>query len=119
MQRKKINPELQKLIETLRHIAAKEKVALWRRVAADLALGTKKRRIVNISRINHYAQKNQVIVVPGKVLASGELTQPLYIAAFRFSREAKQKIEQANGKAATIFELLEKNPKGKEVRIIG
>ena len=97
----------------MRHTAAKEGVSLWKRVAADLAGSTNSQRIVNLSRINRYAQKNEVIVVPGKVLAAGELTKPVSVAAFRFSQQAKEKIEQAQGKAVTLFELLQKNPKGK------
>ncbi|MBI5073267.1 50S ribosomal protein L18e [Candidatus Woesearchaeota archaeon] len=119
MYEKKANPELQKLIETLRHTSAKEGVGVWKVIAAELAGSTAKRCIVNLSKINRYAQKNEVVVVPGKVLAAGELTQPITIAAYRFSREAKEKIENAKGKAQSLLELLEKNPKGKEVRIIG
>lgn len=119
MERKKTNPELQYLIEQLRHTAAKEGVALWKRVAADLASSTNSRRIVNLSRINRSAQKNEMIVVPGKVLAAGELTKPVSVAAFRFSQQAKEKIEHAQGKTVTLFELLQKNPKGKDIRIIG
>lgn len=119
MNQKKINPELQQLIEKLRHIAAKEGVDIWRYIARELAGSTKKRPVVNISRINRYAQQNETVVIPGKVLASGELTAPIHVAAFKFSREAREKIEQAKGKALSISELLEENPKGKEVRILG
>lgn len=119
MYEKKANPELQKLIEILRHTSAKEGVGVWKVIAAELAGSTAKRCIVNLSRINRYAQKNEVVVVPGKVLAAGELTQPITIAAYRFSKEAKEKIEHAKGKAQSLWELIEKNPKGKEVRIMG
>ncbi len=119
MNKKKVNSELQQLIEKLRHTSTKEGVGLWKCIATELAGSTKKRAVVNISRINRYAQLNETVVIPGKVLAAGDLTQPVYVAAFKFSKEAKEKIEHAKGKALTIAELLEKNPKGKEVRILG
>ena len=53
------------------------------------------------------------------LLATGDLARPVQVAAFRFSKEAKHKIENAKGKAFSIVELMEKNPKGKEVRILG
>ena len=119
MNQKKIHPELQQLIEKLRHTSAKEGTALWKTVAATLAGSTAKRPIVNISRINLYATDKEVVLVPGKVLATGDLARPVQVAAFRFSKEAKHKIENAKGKAFSIVELMEKNPKGKEVRILG
>jgi len=36
-----------------------------------------------------------------------------------FSSEAKRKITEAKGKALTIGELLDKNPQGNKVRILG
>ncbi len=119
MDRKKANPHLQHLIEVLRSTAAREDVGIWKRVASDLAGSTSKRRVVNLSRINRNAHKGECVIIPGKVLSSGELTQPLQVAAYAFSRNAKEKIEQANGTTMTISQLLEKNPKGKEVRILG
>jgi large subunit ribosomal protein L18e len=119
MNEKKANPELQKLIEMLRRTSAKEDVGTWKCIAATLAGSTKKRPAVNISRINRYAQENEVIVIPGKVLASGELDKAVQVAAYQYSAEARAKIEQAKGKALTLFELMEKNPKAKDVRILG
>ncbi len=119
MNKKRINPELQQLIEKLQRIATKEGVCIWKHVARELSGSTKKKPVVNISRINRYAQQNETVVIPGKVLASGELTVPIHVAAFKFSREAREKIKHAKGKALSISELLEENPKGKEVRIIG
>lgn len=110
---------MQHLIEVLCSTSAKEGVGIWKRVAEDLAGSSQNRRAVNLSRINHYAKANECVVVPGKVLASGELSQPVHIAAFAFSKSAKGKIEHAKGSVLTIQELIEKNPKGKEIRIIG
>jgi large subunit ribosomal protein L18e len=119
MARKKTNPHLQHLIEVLTSTSSKEGVSIWKRVASDLAGSSTKRRVVNLSRINRYAKKDELVVVPGKVLASGELSQPVQIAAYAFSESAREKIEKANGTIMTIHQLLEKNPKGKEVRILG
>lgn len=118
-QQKKVNPYLQHLIEVLYSTSAKERVGVWKRIAEDLAGSSQKRCAVNLSRINHYAHAQECVVVPGKVLASGELSQPVQIAAFAFSKSAKEKIEHAKGTAMSIHELMEKNPKGKDVRIIG
>jgi large subunit ribosomal protein L18e len=52
------------------------------------------------------------------VLGSGELNKKLTVAAYTFSEQAMQKIN-AKGKAISIKELVEKNPKGNRVRVMG
>jgi large subunit ribosomal protein L18e len=113
------NPELRKLIADLRRISHKEKADIWFRVAADLQKPTRSRRVVNLSRINRFSGENETIVVPGKVLSSGTLDHKVNVAAFAFSTSAKETIEKSNGSAMYIHELVRKNPKGKDVRIIG
>jgi len=92
---------------------------LWRRLAEDLEKPSRQRRNINISRINRYTDEGEVVVVPGKVLSCGNLDHKLTIAAWQFSQQAMEKIRSANSEVITISALLEKNPKGKGVRIIG
>ena len=58
-------------------------------------------------------------MVPGKVLCSGEITGSQTVVAFSFSQGARDKIEASGGKALGIRELMDTNPNGKGVRIIG
>ena len=58
------------------------------------------------------------IVVPGKILGSGRINHSLTVASFGISEKAKVKLEAVNAKYISIPELLEKNPKGSNVRII-
>jgi large subunit ribosomal protein L18e len=52
------------------------------------------------------------------VLGTGELNKKITVAAYTFSEQAIQKIN-AKGKAMSIKELVEKNPKGNKIRIMG
>jgi len=114
----KSNVVLSNLIRDLKTLSSKEDARIWKRVASDLEEATRRRRIVNISRINRYAKKDETVVVPGKVLGTGTLSQKVTVAAFQFSKSAKEKIKEA-GSAITIHELIKINPKGEKVRIIG
>jgi large subunit ribosomal protein L18e len=58
------------------------------------------------------------VVVPGKLLASGNIDHAVTVAAFDISDTAKAKLEAVKAKYITIPELLEKNPKGSNVKII-
>ena len=113
------NPVLQTVIQELKKGSSVNQVDLWKRVADDLESPTRKRRVVNVSRIARCTQPNEVVVVPGKVLGSGMLSHSVTVAAFAFSSAAAQQIRAAKGKCLSIPELLKQNPKGANVRIIG
>jgi large subunit ribosomal protein L18e len=112
------NPELTNLIIDLKRLSIEQNKKIWKRIACDLEKPTRQRRIVNLVKISRYANDNETIIVPGKVLAGGDLTKKTTIAAFQFSGSAEEKINKI-GRAITIKELIEKNPKGNNVRIIG
>ena len=65
----------------LRKLASKQKVKLWKRIANDLEKPTRKRREVNLYKINKYTRNNEIALVPGKVLSLGNLDKKLTIAA--------------------------------------
>ena len=112
------NPELQTLIKELKNKSREHDVNIWRRVAEDLERSTRQRRIVNIYKINKYTKKDEIVIVPGKVLAVGDLDHNVVIAAFKFSGSAEDKINKV-GKALSINQLLKESPKGKGIRIMG
>ncbi|MFH0868035.1 MAG: 50S ribosomal protein L18e [Candidatus Woesearchaeota archaeon] len=113
------NINLKSLICDLKKKAYAENSPLLARIAEDLEKSTRQRRAVNLSKISRYAKKGELIVVPGKVLAAGELNQSITIAAWKFSEQALDKISKANAKAITINELMKNGIKNTTVRIIG
>lgn len=112
------NPLLIGLIQELRKRANQYNANIWHRIADDLEKPTRKRRIVNLYKINKYTEKNEVVIVPGKVLSVGDLDHNVTVAAFTFSGAAQEKINKV-GKAISINELLNEDPKGKKIRILG
>ncbi len=115
---KATNQYLIDLIKTLKKTAIERKVKIWKALATELEKPKRIRRVVNLERINRVCNDNETIVVPGKVLASGELNKKLTVAAFSFSDKASQAINE-KGKTMSIEELIKTNPKGSKVRIIG
>lgn len=113
------NPELISTIRFLKKTAKDNDARIWRKIAEYLSRTRRKRIAVNLSRINRYTKTGETVAVPGKVLAAGELSHPVIVTAFAFSESAVTKIEKAKGKCLTFSELMKKNPKGSNVRIIG
>ncbi|MBN1275566.1 50S ribosomal protein L18e [Candidatus Woesearchaeota archaeon] len=114
----KKNSSTAALVQGLKRLAIEQDVKLWKRIATDLEKPTRQRRVVNIYKIDQHTNPDEVVIVPGKVLGVGELSHKVTVAALRFSDDAKDKIN-AQGTAMTIDELMQKNPKGSKVRILG
>jgi large subunit ribosomal protein L18e len=112
------NPYLKGLISMLKEKSLELKAPIWRAIAEKLEKPRRKRIEVNLSHIERNTNANDTVVVPGVVLAGGEITKPLKIAAWRFSEQAKKKIERSGGKVLAIEELIKENPKGSGVKII-
>jgi len=112
------NVHLRGLIVELKKLSKKEKTPIWKTVAEKLSKPRRQRVEVNLAKINRHAADGETIVVPGVVLASGELNKAVSIAAWRFSAKAKDKIKRAKCKALTIEELIKQNPKGSKIKIM-
>ncbi len=115
---KTTNPQLIGLIRLLRKESREKQAAIWLDVADYLSKTRSQRVTVNLSTINRHTEKADVVIVPGKILASGALDHAVTIASFEASDSAKAKIEAAKAKYFTIQELMEKNPTGSNVKII-
>jgi len=115
----KTNPHLQRVVRELREVSRKADAPIWRDVAERLERSRKNWSEVNLSRLSRYAAKGEQIVVPGVVLATGEITTAVTVAAFRSSEAARKKIEAAGGRAIGLLELAVQNPKGSGIRIMG
>jgi len=116
---KSTNPELLELVDSLKKQSRESKTEVWRDLAERLATSRSRSTAVNLSRLNRYTCKNETVAVPGKVLAAGEITHPVTVAAFTFSRKAREKIKAARGKCISFSDLAKKNPKGSGIKIIG
>jgi len=116
--RKPTNSYLRQLIEDLRKKSFELNAPIWKTIAKKLEKSRRKRIEVNLSDIERNTKENDTVIVPGTVLASGELTKPVKIAAWRFSESTRKKIKKSKSECLTIEELVKKNPKGSGVKII-
>ena len=107
------------LLTELRNAAYSKNVGLWERVADDLERPSRHRRVVNLSRLARNTKANDIVVIPGKLLGSGELNHSLTVAAWKFSDGAKEKVKLAKGTALDLSDFLKNNPDVKKVKIIG
>lgn len=112
------NPELVQLIHILKKQSREQNASIWHDVAEFLSKSRRSRISVNLSNINRHTKRSDTIVVPGKVLGTGNLNHAVTVAAFSVSDSAATKLKAARAKYLSIPELLEKNPTGANVKII-
>lgn len=112
------NPELIQLIRQLKKESREKDAPIWLEVADQLAQPRSQRAAVNLSSINRNTKRADTIIVPGKILGTGSLTHPITVAAFNVSEKAKAKLDAIKANYISIPELLEKNPKGSNIKII-
>jgi len=113
----KTKPRLNSLIADLKSAARNSGGDVWSDVAQRLEKPRSTHAEVNLGRIERYAQDDETVVVPGKVLGSGALRKDVTVAAVDFSGTAQTKIEQV-GDTMKLEEALEENPDGSNVRVI-
>ncbi|MEF8880110.1 MAG: 50S ribosomal protein L18e [Candidatus Thermoplasmatota archaeon] len=115
----KTNPILITLIHELKKKAEENDTQLWKDIALRLEKPSRNWAEVNLGKISKNLDDKEIAVVPGKVLSTGNVDKKIKVAAWDFSDKAIEKIEKAGGKHMNIKELLDKNPKGENVRIMG
>ncbi len=118
MKRRQTNPQLLSTIRHLRKASNTNNAPIWDRLASELNRPIHGRPTVNISRISRSLEEGETAAVPGKVLGMGK-SKRITVAAFSFTREARRKIEEAGGECLSLIALVERNPKGSGVKIVG
>jgi len=117
--RKKTNPVLIQLINELKKQSNEKDAPIWKDIAKRLEKPTNNWAEVHLDRISKHVHDKETALIPGKVLSTGNLTKKITIAAWAFSEKAEEKIKKAGGISISIEELMNKNPEGKNIRIVG
>ena len=103
------------LVETIK-LAMKNKA--WAVLAHKLSGPTRLHSAVNLSEIEEKAKSGDTIVIPGKILSSGDLTKKVRICALSISESANDKLKASKSEFVTIMEEIKKNTKAEGVKIL-
>jgi len=109
---RKKNPEL------MASILKAKKNEKWLEIASLLASPRRNKISINLDEINKNSKEGDTIVVPGKILSSGEISKKIRIAALAYSKEAEKKLKDKKCEIVSLVEEIKKNPKMQGVKII-
>ena len=110
--RRKTNPSLK---ETL--VSARKNKA-WMALAHVLSGATRSHASINLEQIEKQTKAGDTILIPGKVLGSGNLTKKVRICALGISSSARDKLKASKSEFVTIADELNDNPKAEGIKVI-
>lgn len=109
---RKTNPALQEAVMLARKNTA------WLPIAHRITGPTNRATALNLDQIDKQTKAGDTVFVPGKVLASGQLTKKVRIVALGFSATAKKQILAVKGEPMTLLEEMKANPKMNGVKVL-
>ena len=112
--KKKTKLDFRELIIKLK----KQKSVFWIKVTDLLSNTNKNKIVINLGQINKKAKEKDIVLIPGKVLAGGVIDKKIIISAYKFSSEALKKLKENKIEMILIEDLIKKNPKGENIKII-
>ena len=99
-------------------ISAALKQEGWHALAKCIAGATRTQASVNLSMIDKHTKTGDTIIVPGKVLSSGELTKKIRICSLSISQAAREKLKKTKSEYASIADEIKINHKAEGIKII-
>lgn len=103
----------------LKKASIKNDAPIWAKLAEYALKPSIARRDLNLNRIAQLTKEGDTVVFPGKVLGTGNISHKITLCSFSISNSAAEKIISSGGKIITYTELIEQNPTGKGVVLLG
>ena len=108
-----------RMAKDLKKASAKNDAPIWAKLAEYALKPSVARRDINLYRIGQLTKENDIVVFPGKVLGTGNIPHKITLCSFSISNSAAMKVIENGGKIISYSELIEKNPTGKGVVLLG
>ena len=107
------------MAKDLKKASTKNDAPIWAKLAEYALKPSIARRDLNLNRIDQLTKDNDIVVFPGKVLGTGNISHKITLFSFSISNSAANKIIESGGKLISHSELIEQNPTGKGVVLLG
>ena len=91
------------MAKDLKKASTKNDAAIWAKLAEYALKPSIARRDINLNRIDQLTKENDIVVFPGKVLGTGNISHKITLFSFSISNSAAAKIVEKGGKLITSF----------------
>ena len=113
------NPVVLRTARELKKASTAHSAPIWARLADYMLKPSSARRNINVKRIGQLTKADDTVVFPGKVLGTGNIDHGITLYSFSISASALSKIRDAGGRVITHDRLINSNPTGKGVVLLG
>jgi large subunit ribosomal protein L18e len=107
------------MAKDLKKASAKNNAPIWAKMAEYALKPSIARRHINLNRIGQLTKDADIVIFPGKVLGTGDIHHKITLCSFSISNSAATKILEKGGKIVSFSYVIEKNPTGKGVVLLG
>ena len=107
------------MAKDLKKASAKNDAPIWAKLSQYALKPSIARKSINLYKIGQHTKDNDTVVFPGKVLGTGKLPHKITLCSFSISESAANKIIETGRKLISFSKLIEKNPTGKGVVLLG
>jgi len=90
----------------------------WKSLARVLSGPSRKFSAVNLRTIDLNTKAGDTVLIPGKVLSSGDLTKKVRIVSLSISRDARDKLAKTKSEHASILDEIKINKKAEGIKIL-
>ena len=108
-----------RMASDLKKASTKNDAPIWAKLAEYALKPSIARRDLNLNRIGQLTKENDTVVFPGKVLGTVNISHKITLFSFSISNSAANKIIDNGGKLISYSDLIEQNPTGKGVVLLG
>ena len=108
-----------RMAKELKKASTKNDAPIWAKLAEYALKPSIARRDINLKRIAQLTKENDTVVFPGKVLGTGNIPHKVTLCSFSISNSAANKVLENGGKLISYSDLIEQNPTGKGVVLLG
>ena len=108
-----------RMARDLKKASVKNNAPIWAKLAEYALKPSIARRDINLNRIAQLTKENDTVVFPGKVLGTGNVSHKITLCSFSISNSAVDKIIENGGKLISFSDLIQQNPTGKGVVLLG
>ncbi len=108
-----------RMANDLKKASIKNDAPIWAKLAKYALKPSIARRDITLKRIGQLTKENDIVVCPGKVLGTGNVSHKITLCSFSISNSASNKIIDNGGKLISFSDLIKQNPTGKGVVLLG
>ena len=107
------------MVKELKNASKKNDAPIWLKLAKSALKSNSNQKTVNLKKIDEISNDGNAIIIPGKVLGTGNISHKIILSSFSISNSAAKKIKDSGGEILKFSDMIERFPTGNGVTIIG